>query len=103
MEQFEEMRTEIDRVTQERTQSLQELQQERSHSRQRHQQLVDTITAALQSRDASLGALHRLEQFCRDQGLDISGLAVYEVAALASSSPNYALPFYQLIILHLPS
>ena len=79
VEQFEQVRADIERVSMERAQCLQELQQERTHSRQRHQQLVDTITAALQSRDASLGALHRLEQHCRDQGLDISGLAVYEV------------------------
>jgi hypothetical protein len=79
LEQVDEVRAEIDRVSQERAQSMQELQQERMHSRQRHQQLVDSITAALQSRDASLGALHRLELFCRDQGLDLSGLAVYEV------------------------
>ena len=89
MEQMDELRAEIDRVSQERAQSLQELQQERTHSRQRHQQLVDSITAALQSRDASLGALHRLEQFCSDQmGLDISGLAIYEVRAVAAAASS---------------
>ncbi len=89
LEQVDEMRAEIDRVSQERAQSMQELQQERTHSRQRHQQLVDSITAALQSRDASLGALHRLELFCRDQGLDISGLAIYEVSYEQYRSPSH--------------
>ena len=60
----------------------QEVTSERVQGRGRHAHLVETLTAALQARDAALGALKRLEEFCTQRGVDIDGLAVYEVISV---------------------
>ncbi len=63
----------------EMTSLQQDLVSERAQGRTRHSHLVETLTAALQARDAALGALKRLESFCHERHLDVNGLAVYEV------------------------
>lgn len=69
----------------------QELTTERQQGRGRHAHLVETLTSALQARDAALGALKRLEEHCTQRGLDIANLAVYEVRDLLSFlSKHYA-------------
>lgn len=77
--QFEQMQRELETMHNEMASLQQDLTAERSQSRQRHGHLVETLTAALQARDAALGALKRLEGFCADNGVEIAGLAIYEV------------------------
>lgn len=76
---FEQTQQELEAMHGEMTSLQQDLVNERTHGRSRHGHLVETLTAALQARDAALGALKRLEGFCNDRGIEINGLAVYEV------------------------
>jgi ribosomal protein L22 len=62
----------------------QELTTERQQGRGRHAHLVETLSSALQARDAALGALKRLEEHCTQRGMDIASLAVYEVRVIQS-------------------
>ena len=80
MQQFEQMRQGLETLHAELAASQQDLAQERAQSRSRHANLVENLTATLQARDAALGALKRLEQYCVERGLDITGLAIYEVS-----------------------
>lgn len=76
---FEETQREMEAMHGEMSSLQQDLVNERAQSRNRHGHLVETLTAALQARDAALGALKRLESFCQERGIDINGLAVYQV------------------------
>ena len=76
---FEQTQQELEAMHSEMTSLQQDLVSERAQGRTRHSHLVETLTAALQARDAALGALKRLESFCHERHLDINGLAVYEV------------------------
>ena len=79
MQQIEQLRQALERAHSESSGLQQELLTERAEGRGRHHVLVESLTKALQARDAALAALRRLEQFCVDKGLDIHGLAIYEV------------------------
>ena len=76
---FEQVNKELMNMNNEITKLQQELYQEKTNQKTRHSQLIETLKSSLQIRDASLGALKRLEQYCIDQGLDITGYAIYEV------------------------
>lgn len=76
---FEQTQQELEAMHSEMTSLQQDLVSERAQGRTRHSHLVETLTAALQARDAALGALKRLESYCHDRHVDINGLAVYEV------------------------
>jgi len=79
----------------EMTSLQQDLVNERTHGRSRHGHLVETLTAALQARDAALGALKRLEGFCNERGVEINGLAVYESLKADMSTLNAATHAYE--------
>lgn len=76
---LEQMQRDMDAMHSEMNALQQEVASERVQGRGRHAHLIETLTAALQARDAALGALKRLEEFCNQRGVDIDGLAVYEV------------------------
>lgn len=76
---FEQTQQELEAMHGEMTSLQKDLVNERAHGRSRHGHLVETLTAALQARDAALGALKRLEGYCAERGVEINGLAVYEV------------------------
>lgn len=56
-----------------------ELMRERKNSRVRHVKLVEDLTKALEAREVVLVALKRLESYCVQHNLDISGYATFEV------------------------
>ena len=76
---FEQIQQEMEVLHSEVNALQQDLASERAQGRGRHAHLVETLTAALQARDAALGALKRLEEFCTQRSVDIDGLAIYEV------------------------
>jgi hypothetical protein len=89
---LEQVQREMEGLHSEVSALQQELTAERAQGRSRHAHLVETLTAALQARDAALGALKRLEDFCQQRGLDVNGLAVYEVShSIAPSECRFAL------------
>jgi chromosome segregation ATPase len=79
MQQFDQLRLALEASDAEIHSLQQELGSEKTRGRHRHVQLVDDLTRTLQARDAALSALHRLEKFCSERGVDIKGLAIYEV------------------------
>jgi hypothetical protein len=58
-----------------------ELMNERKDARFRHVRLVEDLTKALEAREMALLALKRLESYCIDRHIDISGYATFEVSA----------------------
>lgn len=80
MEHFDQMNKELINMNNEITNLQYELNNEKTNQKTRHSQLIQVLKTSLQVRDASLGALKRLEQYCIDQGLDITGYAIYEVS-----------------------
>jgi hypothetical protein len=93
----EQLQLELENVLVELSSAQQDLATERAQSKNRHSNLVETLTSALQARDAALGALKRLEQFCVDNELDITGLAIYEVSCFGLCTNNLfsILPFFE--------
>ncbi len=93
-QQLEQLRTALSVAESEAAALQQDLVAEKSRGRQRHVQLVEDLTKTLQARDAALSALRRLEKFCSERGVDIKGLAIYEVSAAARESPLMLLRCY---------
>lgn len=80
MQHFEHMKAALDNAEGEVASLQADLASEKSRGRKRHLQLVEDLTKTLQARDAALSALRRLEKVCVERGVDIHGLAIYEVS-----------------------
>lgn len=79
IEQLDQMRNGFETMHTEITTLQQDLIQQRLQSKNNHHHLIETLTNTLQARDAGMAALKRLEQYCKENKFDITGLAMYEV------------------------
>lgn len=79
LQQYEQVREALEKSQDEVNILQQDLTHERMQGRRKHLRLIDDLTKALQTRDAALAALKRLEKYCIDHGLDVKGMTIYEV------------------------
>jgi uncharacterized protein YoxC len=80
MLQFEQTSHSLEQCEAEIKELKQSLIEEKASHRHRHSSLIEELSKALQARDASLQAVKRLEECCKEAG--IKHVAVYEVRPL---------------------
>lgn len=78
LRQLEQTRTALESAHSDVEMLSQELDRQRADGKQRHGQLVEELTKALQGRDAAMSALQRLETHCHHHGWDIKTLEKFK-------------------------